>query len=138
MPGHRTRMLGVQLYLAEMTGFLHWGYNFYFSQNATFPIDPYLNTDCSGFAPAGDAFQVYPGEGGQPEESLRLMLFLHAMQDLRALRYLEKLTDRGTVVQLIHEGLPGPLTMREYPRTEEYLLTLRERVNQRIQEVAGH
>ncbi len=138
MPGHRTRMLGVQLYLAEMTGFLHWGYNFYFSQNATFPIDPYLNTDCSGFAPAGDAFQVYPGEGGQPEESLRLMLFLHAMQDLRALRYLEKLTDRETVVQLIHEGLPGPLTMREYPRTEEYLLTLRERVNQRIQEVAGH
>lgn len=137
MPGHRTRMLGVQLYLAQMAGFLHWAYNFYFSQYATHPIDPYLNTDCSGFGPAGDAFQVYPGEGGQPEESLRMMLFLQAMQDLRALRYLERLTSREEVVQLIHEGLPAPITMKDYPRTEGYLLKLRERVNQRIEEVAA-
>ena len=136
MPAHRTRILGVQLYLSRMTGFLHWAYNFYFSQYAIHPIDPYLNTDCSGFAPAGDAFQVYPGEGGQPEESLRLMLFLHAMQDLRALSYLEKLSSREEVEALIHQGLPAPITMKVYPREEAWLLCLRHRVNQRIKELA--
>lgn len=137
MPAARTRILGVQLYLYEMTGFLQWGYNFYYAQYATHPIDPYLNTDCSGFAPAGDAFQVYPGEGGQPEESLRLMLFLHAMQDLRALNLLEQQIGREAVVALIHEGQASPITMQNYPRDEAYLLRLRERVNKQIEETAG-
>ena len=35
MPAHRTRILGVQLYLSRMTGFLHWAYNFYFSVRDT-------------------------------------------------------------------------------------------------------
>ena len=59
---------------------------------------------------------MYPGEGGQPEESLRLMLFLHAMQDLRALSYLEKLSSREEVEALIHQGLSAPITMKVYPR----------------------
>ncbi len=137
MPGARTRILGVLLYLGQMDGFLHWGYNFYFSQYAQHPIDPYLNTDCDGFGPAGDAFQVYPGEGGQPEESLRLMLFFHAMQDVRALQLLEKLTSRDAVVQLIHEGLEGELSMKSYPINERWLLSLRHRVNQMIKMKAG-
>ena len=115
MPSPRTRVLGVQLYLYRMDGFLHWAFNFYFSQYSTHPIDPYLNTDCDGFAPAGDAFQVYPGEGGQPEESLRLMLFQHAMQDLRALQLLESLSSRSEVIRLIEEGVQKPLTMFHYP-----------------------
>lgn len=132
MPSQRTRMLGVQLYLYEMKGFLHWAYNFYFSQYAVEPIDPYINTDCSGFAPAGDAFQVYPGEGGQPEESLRLMVFLHAMQDLRALELLESKIGREAVVQLIHEDLDYKMTMKVYPQDERWLLALREKVNSLI------
>ncbi|NLM86329.1 MAG: DUF4091 domain-containing protein [Clostridiales bacterium] len=132
MPAARTRILGVQLYLYRMTGFLHWAFNFYFSQYSVQPIDPYLNTDCGGFAPAGDAFQVYPGEGGQPEESLRLMLFLHAMQDLRALELLEKLTSREEVEQVIYQGLNQEITMKHYPREEGWLLCLRQRVNERI------
>ena len=136
MPAPRTRILGVQLYLERMTGFLHWAFNFYFTQYATAPIDPYLNTDCSGFAPAGDAFQVYPGQGGYPEESLRLMLFLHAMQDLRALQLLEKLDGRDAVVALIHQGLDREISMFDYPRDEAWLLNLRHRVNQRIRELS--
>jgi hypothetical protein len=132
MPAPRTRILGIQLYLKKMDGFLHWAFNFYFSQYSQHPIDPYLNTDCDGFAPAGDAFQVYPGEGGQPEESLRLLLFQHAMQDLRALQLLESLTDREYVVRLIEEGLHQPLTMYRYPLDEAWLLNLRHRVNEQI------
>ena len=137
MPSQRTRILGVQLYLYKMTGFLHWAYNFYFSQYSTMPIDPYLNTDCSGFAPAGDAFQVYPGEGGQPEESLRLMLFLHAMQDLRALELLESKIGREAVENLIHEGLDGRITMKVYPKDERWLLSLRDKVNHLISQHAS-
>ncbi|MDI9521121.1 MAG: DUF4091 domain-containing protein [Bacillota bacterium] len=136
MPAQRTRILGIQLYLYKMTGFLHWAYNFYFSQFSTMPIDPYLNTDCSGFAPAGDAFQVYPGEGGQPEESLRLMLFLHAMQDLRALELLESKIGREAVESLIHEGLEERITMKVYPKDERWLLSLREKVNRLISQHA--
>ncbi len=136
MPAQRTRILGVLLFLYKMDGFLHWAYNFYFSQYAVFPIDPYINTDCSGFAPAGDAFQVYPGEGGQPEESLRLMLFLHAMQDLRALQMLESKLGFEEVKQLIHEGLDYEITMKIYPRDEKWLLALREKVNRLIKEKA--
>lgn len=132
MPASRTRVLGVLLYLAQMNGFLHWAFNFYFTQYATAPIDPYLNTDCGGFAPAGDAFQAYPGEGGQPEESLRLMLFHHAMQDLRALELLETLTSRQEVVRVIHEGLDTEITMTHYPMAEGWLLGLRARVNSLI------
>ena len=134
MPAPRTRVLGVQLYLYRMNGFLQWGYNYYFSQYSAYPIDPYLNTDCSGFGPAGDAFQVYPGEGGQPEESLRLMLFLHAMQDLRALELLEELAGREKAVAIIQEGLDRPITMKEYPMDEAWLLGLRHRVNRAIRE----
>jgi hypothetical protein len=132
MPSPRTRILGVQLYLTRMTGFLHWAFNYYFSQNSVHPIDPYLNTDCSGFAPAGDAFQVYPGEGGQPEESLRLMLFQHAMQDLRALNLLEKMIGRDKVAAVIHQDLDAEITMTHYPRNEAWLLKMRQRVNSLI------
>lgn len=136
MPSTRTRILGVQLFLEQVDGFLHWAFNYYFSEYAAHPIDPYLNTDCDGFGPAGDAFQVYPGEGGQPEESLRLLLFQHAMQDLRALQLLEELSSREEVVRLIHEGLSSPLTVYNYPLEEAWLLNLRHRVNQEISKLS--
>ena len=32
MPAARSRILGVQMYKYNIAGFLHWGYNFYYSQ----------------------------------------------------------------------------------------------------------
>ena len=32
MPAARTRILGVQLYLFQLEGFLQWGYNFYHTE----------------------------------------------------------------------------------------------------------
>ena len=69
-------------------------------------------------------------------ESLRLMLFLHVMQDLRALQLLEKLDGRDAVVALIHQGLDREISMFDYPRDEAWLLNLRHRVNQRIRELS--
>lgn len=129
MPSARTRMLGVQLYRYNLAGFLQWGFNFYNSFWSTHSIDPYFSTDADGRFPAGDPQQVYPGENGQPEESLRLMVLQQAMQDLRALQWLESLTGREKTLELLQDCAQGPLTLTEYPRDEAFFESLRERVN---------
>ena len=129
MPSARTRIMGLQLYKFNITGFLQWGYNFYYSQQSRRLINPFLTTDGEGAWPSGDAFSVYPGPDG-PIASLRLKVFFEALQDLRALLLLEKKIGRAAVLALIEEGLDKPLTFDCYPRDWRYIADLRERVNQ--------
>lgn len=138
MPGARTRILGVQLYKFSIEGFLHWGYNFYNSIYSVRPLDPHRITDGDGFAPAGDAFQVYPGKGGAPEESIRMMLASEAVQDMRALQLLESLAGREEALRLLEDGLDAPIEFDRYPRESAWLLALRQRVNAAIMERLGH
>ncbi len=129
MPGSRARVLGTQLFVMDIQGISHWALNYYAAEVEGYPIDPYMNTDCDGLSPAGDAFLIYPGQGGIPEESIRMMLFLHAIQDLRALRGLEAKIGRDQVLALIKEYLKGPLSLKEYPGDQRLLLNLRHQVN---------
>lgn len=131
-PSLRNRILGVLLYKYDAQGFLQWGHNFWFSQYSRFEIDPFKVTDTAGAFPSGDAFMVYPGDDGAPLNSLRHVVFSDGMQDLRALRLLEKLTSRKHVLQLIEEGLDVPLTFKTYPHEQEWLLALREKINGEI------
>ena len=133
MPSARTRILGVQLYLYKISGFLHWGFNFYNSQYSIKHINPYAVTDAGEAFPSGDAFLVYPGEGGVPEESIRLMLMQQVMQDVRAFELLESLVGRERVCEIIAEGTDEPITFKRYPKEKEWLLALRERVNAEIE-----
>lgn len=137
MPAARTRMLGAQLYKYDIEGFLQWGYNFYNSQYSLYPIDPYAVTDADGVFPAALAFQVYPGANGEPEESIRLLLCHMAMQDLRALRWLESLTSRAHVLSLLSDCAGGPLTLVDYPRSADFFARLRAAVNREILERKG-
>jgi hypothetical protein len=132
MPSARNRILGVQLYKFQIEGFLHWGYNFYNSQWSDYPINPYLITDGDGFAPAGDAFQVYPGKDGMPEESIRMMVTAQALYDIRALEMLESLAGRAYVMEMLEQGLSHPITFDCYPLSAQWLLALRARVNSEI------
>lgn len=132
MPSARNRILGVQLYLHDIKGFLHWGYNFYNSQYSIQKINPYLVTDAGEAFPSGDAFLVYPGTDGNPVESIRLMVLSQAMYDLRGFELLESLTSREFVVGLIMEGVEEPITFEKYPQSAEYLENLREKVNSEI------
>ena len=132
MPSRRNRILGAQLFRYDIRGFLHWGYNFYGTQYSDDQVDPYAVTDGDGFSPAGDCFQVYPGRNGEPEESIRLMVTFHALQDLRAMRWLEALAGRENVLKLMEEDLAEPLTFRNYPRDDRYLLQLRKKLNRAI------
>jgi len=132
MSGARTRVFGAQLYKYDIVGILHWGFNFYYGQYSDYIINPWIDTDCDGFAQAGDGFQVYPDRGGKPAASLRLMHVQQAMQDLRAMQLLESLTDKATVKALIDEGVE-PITFSKYPCDDAYILGLREKINAEIE-----
>lgn len=132
MPSARTRIIGIQLYKYRIAGFLHWGYNFYNTQLSRKKIDPYRVTDAGGAFPSGDAFSVYPGEDGNPEESLRAVVFAQALQDIRALELLESLTSREYVMGLVESGLDAPLTFSVYPHGAAYILELRQRIGEEI------
>jgi len=131
MPSYRNRIIGVQLYKHKIKGFLHWGYNFYYSQYSLRPINPFYENDADGAFPAGDAFSVYPGPDG-PQAALRLKVFAQALQDVRAMELLESLIGRDRVMKLV--DAQGSITFRDYPRSAEYILMLREKVNALIAE----
>ena len=132
MPSYRNRIIGLQLFKYDIKGFLQWGYNFYYSQCSKYPINPYLTTD-AGFAfPSGDAFSVYPGDDGTAVESLRLKVFLHALQDMRALSLLETMMPREDIITILDSQ--GELEFDNYPKSAEFILSLRERVNALIKE----
>ena len=137
MPSARNRIYGVQLYKYDIIGILHWGYNFYNNQFSFDHIDPYQVTDAGCGFPAGDPFLVYPGADGHPEESIRMMVHYHALTDLRALELLESLTSKEYVMDLIEGELEEPLTFKKYPKSDMYLITLRNRVNREIQRLSG-
>ncbi|WP_339266912.1 DUF4091 domain-containing protein [Paenibacillus sp. FSL K6-1330] len=133
LPSARNRIIGIQLYKFNIEGFLHWGYNFWNSQYSKRAIDPFKVTDADCGFPSGDAFVVYPGEEG-PIESIRLKVFQEALQDLRALQLLETQIGREAVLQALEEGLEEPITFKTYPREQEWLLSKRQLINDKIKE----
>lgn len=137
MTSSRNRVLGTLLYYYGVQGFLHWGFNFYYAQYSTKAIDPYKCTDADGAFPAGDAFVVYPGPGGEPEESLRHEVFYEALQDQRALQLLETLIPRKKILKMLDRYSPtGKLCMEDYPRGEKSILDLRKKINTLLKKYA--
>ncbi len=128
----RTRVIGYQLFKFDIKGFLHWGYNFYYTRLSKEVIDPYKVSDAGGYFPSGDSYVVYPAEDGTPYHSIRLKVFFDALQDMAALNTLEKLSDKKTCIDIIEEEGKYNLTFREYPHEDEWLLSTRERVNMKI------
>ena len=130
LPLARVRIIGIQMWKYKIGGFLHWGYNFYNSQNSRYPIDPYRITDGDYFAPAGDAFSVYPGDGGEAVPSLRLRAFYEALCDVRALEAAEEKCGREAVLEAIEGGLGYELTFEKYPSDPEYIFGVRRKIGE--------
>lgn len=130
MPSWRNRIYGILLYWLKIDGFLHWGFNFYNSILSRKKINPYETVDADGGFPAGDPFLVYPGKNGIPEESIRLMVQDEAVNDYRALYALESRIGRDRVMELIRQEAGMELSFRQYPKGDEFILRLREKVNQ--------
>lgn len=128
MPAFRNRVLGLQLYKTKASGFLQWGFNFYFTRHAREQIDPFRQ---AGSFPGGDSFIVYPmDDSGNPTLSTRLFVFHDGLQDLRALYLLESKIGRENVLSLF----PEVEDLCEYPRDNAYFVALREKINQKIKE----
>ena len=134
MPLARTRIIGTQMWKYNIAGFLHWGYNFYYTRFSMREVNPFVITDGDAFAPAGDAFSVYPAPGGKPYRSLRLVAFAEALADMRALALAEELCGKADVLALV--DAEGEVTFSAYPKSAEYILSLREKINAMIEEKA--
>lgn len=65
-------------------------------------------------------------------DSIRSEVFREAMQDLCALRMLEEKIGREAAVALIQDGIDHPLSFTCYPRSTQWLLALREKVNREL------
>lgn len=131
-PSYRNRVLGTLMYVHQVTGFLHWGFNFYNKQFSAGSIDPFCITDADGCFPSGDPFIVYPGENGKPLTSIRNEVQMQGFEDLGALQLLEKLTSREKVLAFIIERVGYLPTFENYPQNPEWLIKLRNEINQMI------
>lgn len=129
----RTRVLGYQLFKYDIKGFLHWGYNFYYTRLSKKLIDPFTVSDAGGAFPSGDSYIVYPAADGTAYHSIRLKVFYDALQDMAALNTLKKLTDKSTCLDIIEEKGKHKLTFRHYPHESLWLLDTREEVNRQIE-----
>ena len=130
LPSVRNRVLGRQLFAFDAPGFLHWGYNFWYSQFSLEEIDPFQDTCAGGPFFGGDAFAVYPGPDGTAWPSIRHRVFAQAMADHRALTWLAELTDRPGAKSLIDEG--GTLTYSSFSYDVTAHLRSRQEVDEKI------
>lgn len=130
MPSARNRSIGTQMYKYKMDGFLHWGFNFYYSDYSRLALDPYSETDAGGAFSSGDAFIVYPGNKGALP-TICLFTFFDALQDIRALKKLESYIGYEATVELIEECLGESITF-SHCFSADALSIMRKTVNQKI------
>lgn len=135
MPSYRTRCIGAQFFRYDIAGFLQWGYNFYNSQFSLSPVNPYLDTTGNYFAPSGDAFSVYPAPDGA-YESLRLIVFHEALEDLSAFSLCASLIGKDATVRAIEE-ISGEIAFDRCAKSSYEVLAVREKINLLIKESLG-
>lgn len=129
MPHERNRVLGVQLYYYNISGFLNWGFNAHHNRLSRKMINPRFSSDMGGAFTGGTSYMVYPGAEGA-DASVRLMIFRDQMQDIRAFEKLEEIIGREEVCALIKKYIPH-MSFR-CRVTSEQLLALRNEVNNKL------
>jgi len=77
----RTRIMHWANYKFGLTGYLHWGFNYWRG-------DPYTDLQ-NDWLPPGDSHLVYPGKAG-PMSSIRLEALRDGVEDFELLKQLEK------------------------------------------------
>lgn len=134
MPSRRNRSIGFQMYKYGIVGFLQWGYNFYSNCYSVDEIIPFLQNDGDGWVPPGDAYSVYPAQNGEALESLRIIVFHEALQDMKAMKLAEKFVGKDKIVELIDSKIGEPVTFDVCAKSDEALLSLREEINRIIKD----
>lgn len=109
---------------------MHWGFNYYNGHCSAYTVNPFSTTSGDCYYPSGDPFLVYPG----PLMSIRGMVFYEALQDMRLAQLLETKIGREAVVQLIDQQAGMDLRFSKYPKNAAFLLNVREKMLDKIEE----
>ena len=120
------------MYKYNIVGFLQWGFNFYNSQYSYNAINPYVDTCGDGWVPAGDTCSVYPASDGTALESLRIVVFHDALQDMRAMQLAEALCGKEKVIEAIEKAFGKSVEFDVCARSSDEMLAVREAVNELI------
>lgn len=134
MPSYRNRSIGMQMYKYDIVGFLHWGYNFYNSFCSYAAIDPYGDSCGCDWVPGGDTYSVYPAPDGGAFESLRIIVFYDALQDVRAMKLAESFCGKEKVVEVIERAFGSEIAFDVCARSTEQMQAVRDAVNDIIKQ----
>lgn len=137
MPSYRNRSIGMQFFKYDIAGFLQWGFNFYNNMSSVDTINPYADPSGEYWVPAGDPFSVYPAQDGTALESLRLIVFHEALEDVRAMKLCASFYGKDFVVAEIEKVFGEPVTFSRCARTAKQMLAVRARIDQLIAEALG-
>ena len=132
MPSYRNRSIGMQMFKYNIIGFLQWGYNFYQSFHSEDTINPTVDLSGDDWVPAGDICSVYPAQNGEALESLRLIVFNEALQDMRAMQLLEKYMPHDKIVAEIESVFGKSIEFDVCATNSQQMLAVREKVNELI------
>lgn len=127
MPSARVRILGTQLFMYDMSGFLQWGFNYYYSGKSLYPIDPFFVTDADNQWPSGNAFTVYPYKN-TAIESIRSIVFYEGLQDRMLLKMLSQKLGKDDAKKVVNDLAGMDITYRNYPREKEFITLLHDTV----------
>ncbi len=131
--GWVTRTFGSQLFKFDIQGFLHWGFNFYFTCLSKQLVSPYEKNEFNNF-PQGDGCIVYPYKD-DAVDSLRGVLFFEALQDQRALDLLATKLGREEVIKMLEDIAGQEIHFMNYPHSGEFIINWRTAVNEKIREL---
>ncbi len=132
MPSWRNRCIGTQFFKYDIDGFLHWGYNFYYSRHSVNFVNPFIDSSSEYSFPSGDPYSVYPAPDLTAMESLRIVVFHEALQDLRAMELCAEYYGKDFVVAEI-EKICGEVAFDRCPTDAKTVLAVRERINELIE-----
>ena len=126
LPQIRNRMIGVHMYVAGASGFLHWGYNYYYDVLTHGVFDP-LADPCFYLLSPGTCYLVYPSLDGKAVPSQRIKVLRDGFGDYTALKMLEEKIGRKEVLALINKTL-GKDVFVDTLISESELLRLKDTV----------
>ena len=126
----RCRIVGMQMFYFGMTGFLHWGFNYYYDKLSHGLCDVKVFPCNYGNYP-GTSFMVYPDTDGTALTSTRMKVFYEGILDYEALMKLSELAGREKAIALIEEFF-GSMSFNYCPDDDLTLIKFREVLNKEI------
>jgi len=121
-PLPKIRMNGFLFYKLEATGFLHWGYCYWYKFCTDEMANPFIFDNVNGAwpgCPFGDTHVVYPGENG-PLDSIRWEIFAEGLQDYALLQSAGIKRDDPLLSEITDYA--------HFPKTEEWMKETRRKI----------